>query len=237
MRLEGDNQEFEFELKLVLPNDRVAPATAFLRAICAPDVEYPVNTVASIYFDTPQLDLIHEKVNSDLLKTKVRVRWYENPTTRRPLDPIFAEVKYRRGLRRRKHRFRIPCRAEDLAGVDLRDRGLLEIPDLLRSKQVLDLLFLEPLLEVRYQRLRFVEPITGTRVSLDTKIGLGRVHTGRLAYTNRRTLERAVIEVKNRSGQIPALLNPLMRLGARRDSFSKYFACFNLATSSVGPRL
>jgi hypothetical protein len=237
MRSVGDDHKFEFELKLVLPNDRVAPAAAFLKAICAQDAQHPANIVASIYFDTRRLDFVHEKLNSDLLKTKVRLRWYENLRTREPLGATFAEIKYRRGLCRRKHRLETPCRAKDVARMDLRDRSLLKIPGLLESGAVFDLSRLEPLLEVRYQRLRFIEPMTGSRVSLDTKIGLGRVHKGRLAYTNRRRLEQAVIEIKNRSGRIPALLNPLMRMGAKRDSFSKYFACFDLATSGVGARL
>ena len=229
--------EFEFELKLVLPNDRLAPVAAFLRAVCTQDTEHPANIVASIYFDTRQLDFVHEKINSDLLKTKVRIRWYEDVSTRQPLGPSFVEVKYRRGLCRSKHRIQTTRKAGDLARLDLRDKSLLEVPDLLLSTQVYDLHNLEPLLEVRYERLRFIEPMTGTRISLDSQIGVGRVHQGRLPFTTRRRLDQGVLEVKNSSGRIPALLNPLLRIGAKKDSFSKYFACFSLATRGVGTKL
>lgn len=237
MPLLGDDQKLEFEMKLVLPLHRVAPAAAFLQAICRKDVAHPANIVANIYFDTRQLDFVREKVNSDLLKTKVRIRWYEDSTTRQPLGATFAEVKYRRGLRRGKIRNQTPYRAQEVATLDLRDRELLQIPSLLRSREHLNLPHMEPLLEVRYERLRFFEPISKTRISLDSQIGLGRVHVGRLPYTSQRKLDQAVIEFKNRSGRIPALLNPLFRIGAKKDSFSKYFACFNLATSGVGGKL
>ena len=86
---------------------------------------------------------------------------------------------------------------------------------------------------MRYKRLRFFEPISRSRISLDSQIGVGRVQTDLLPHTTRRKLGQAVIEVKNGSGKIPALLNPLFKIGVQKDSFSKYLACFRLATVGV----
>jgi len=233
MQIQDQQPKFEFEMKLVLPQSRVAPVKAFLRALCREDRAFPANTVASIYFDTRHLEFLHAKLNSDLLKTKVRVRWYEDSQSRQPVGAAFAELKYRRGLCRSKIRVQTPYSAEEIAKLSLRDPSLVQILDLLQSRESRDLSLLDALLEVRYERLRFFEPISGSRISLDSQIGLGRVQTDLLPHTNRRKLGQAVIEVKNRSGRIPALLNPLFRIGARKDSFSKYLGCFRLATVGI----
>ena len=61
----------------------------------------------TVYYDTPRLALLGEKIGSDFLKTKVRVRWYAGRDGR-PGDALFAEAKFRVGSQRRKVRHRLP---------------------------------------------------------------------------------------------------------------------------------
>ena len=66
----------ERELKYLLPAGRAFLARKIVSALCQPDPVYPAATVFTIYYDTPDLTLLSEKLNSDYLKTKVRLRWY-----------------------------------------------------------------------------------------------------------------------------------------------------------------
>lgn len=68
------------EIKLELASGRAGAVAAFLAAYCRPDPEHPGGRVSTIYYDTPELCLLGEKTNSDFLKTKVRLRWYGEPT-------------------------------------------------------------------------------------------------------------------------------------------------------------
>ena len=76
----------DHEIKLVLPNRAARSLVRWLRSRCWPDPLYPAATVSSIYYDTPDWRLLREKVNSDFLKTKVRLRWYSDIDGAEPQD-------------------------------------------------------------------------------------------------------------------------------------------------------
>src|SRR6187401_2453917 len=93
----------ERELKFVLPSARAGIARGWLDRMCRRDEQYPAAVVWTIYYDTPQLLSLGEKINSDYLKRKIRVRWYSD------LDgtvsgPAFVEAKLRVGTNRSKVR-------------------------------------------------------------------------------------------------------------------------------------
>ena len=69
--------ETSFELKFTIDGRNVTAVRRWLSSICRPDPLFPRGVVNSIYFDTPELHHLREKINSDYLKTKVRLRWYE----------------------------------------------------------------------------------------------------------------------------------------------------------------
>ncbi len=79
-----------------------------LRALLREDRRHPANVVVSIYYDTRGVDLLHDKIDGQRFKTKVRLRWYEKLAAGQPESPVFAELKYRIGSRRRKLRARAP---------------------------------------------------------------------------------------------------------------------------------
>jgi len=75
---------------------------------CRNDPEFPRNIIASIYYDTRGWKFLREKVDSDYLKTKVRVRWYHNPETLELEENAFIEVKSKTGAPRSKFRLKSP---------------------------------------------------------------------------------------------------------------------------------
>jgi hypothetical protein len=185
------------------------------------------------YYDTPGLELLDEKIDSDYLKTKVRVRWYAPLDGAAPGGAAFVEAKSREGATRRKRRVRLDASPADLASLPLdsgRWRSLLSSlragdDDLPRD--------LAPVLRLAYARHRFVDRL-GARVSVDTEIVVQAVNHARLhAPARLGALAWAVFECKGRSANLPAHLAPIARFGARRSSFSKYLACYEHVTRRV----
>ena len=117
----------ERELKFTLPASRVHLARRRLDSLCRRDPEFPAAVVWTIYYDTPALASLGEKINSDYLKRKIRVRWYSD-LEGRVSGPAFVEAKLRLGTRRSKVRARLPYPADEIARWDLQDPRLLRIP-------------------------------------------------------------------------------------------------------------
>lgn len=219
----------EHEIKYALSSRRIAAAGAALAALCRPDPRYPVNQVLSLYYDTLRLDSLAEKVDSQFVKSKVRVRWYRDRWG--AVDPGMAvlERKERLGTLRRKTRLPLDRSPVWLDGAALHDPGLQALPALFPATARVPRTGLFPYVTVRYLRRRFVEPLTGSRVSLDTRIAVERINRRLLGYRHPLPFDGAVVEVKNSSGELPPVLRCLLRLGARRASFSKFAVCFGSA--------
>lgn len=210
------------ELKFVFSNARAPMALSLLRARCQPDPKHPTGLVSSIYYDDRTLRFLREKVNSDYLKTKVRLRWYDAG----PNTYGFVEAKFRIGDRRDKVRVSTPHSAEWLALRRLHEPVLQRIPELLRTRGVTVSSALCPVFLVRYQRYRFVEPLSGSRVSLDCDISVPTTNRSLLPYAGAARLTTAVVEIKGTQTELPTVLRELLRLGCRRSSFSKYGSAF-----------
>jgi hypothetical protein len=220
------------ELKFTLPGSRVALARRMLEASCRPDQEYPTAYVWTIYYDTPHLASLREKINSEYLKLKIRLRWYaeiEQP----PSGPAFIEVKRRVGARRDKVRVRAPYAAEELATWDLQDGRLRSLPLLLRAQgiKLQDLWY--PVLLIRYRRDRFVEPISRARVNLDSGIAGVAVNPSFVSTSDPSSLGLAILEVKGRHQELPSALRALLLLGARKRSISKFLAVHRHVTRAI----
>jgi hypothetical protein len=223
----------ELELKYFLPGSHAPFVRRWLDGVVQRERLYPPALVITTYYDTPGLDLLEEKINSDHLKTKVRVRWY-SPLDGAPGDgPVFVECKRREGATRDKRRVvarvgsehlsRLPLSAPDWALLlaDLRGDVWGLPPDL------------APVMRLAYARHRFVDP-RGARISLDTDIAVQAVNPARLhAPARRGSLPHSIFEFKGHGPELPAHLAPVTRFGARRTSFSKYLACYEHVTRQV----
>ena len=215
----------ERELKFTLPAARVHLARRRLENVCRRDPKFPAAVVWTIYYDTPALVSLGEKVNSDYLKRKIRVRWYSD-LDGRVSGPAFIEAKLRIGTRRAKVRARLPYPAEDVSRWELQDTRLQSLPLLLREHGILGQDAWQPMMLIRYRRDRFVEPLTRSRVSLDAEIAASEANRRFLSRMDGSPLAIAVLEVKGAGDDLPAALRPLLSLGMRKRSFSKFLAVY-----------
>ena len=218
----------EYELKFVVPNHHLAPIFDFVKLSCKADAAHPAGIVSSIYYDSIQWDALNEKINSDYIKTKFRLRWYREPGSGNFSPTSFAESKHRIGCRRIKSRVATELSPERLDSISLEDAALQSVPEWLRRNGIPTGANLFPSLLVRYTRHRYVEPVTGARVSIDSGISTPRINRRMLprGTGNGASLSHAVIEVKSPLDALPRSLRPLTVYGIRRASFSKYLACY-----------
>jgi hypothetical protein len=192
-------------------------------ALCPPDATYPAATVFTVYYDTPDLALLSEKINSDYLKTKVRLRWYSTAVPEGSTG-TFLEVKSREGAFRHKVRVEVPAGLAMVREVPLDHPALLEVLELARPLGIAVPARLMPALLLRYERFRYVEPVSASRISVDTDIEAVRGNPRLVGNAFPERFPQAVVEVKGPGDDLPRPLHQLIRLGARRSSFSKYGA-------------
>ncbi len=224
------NRQNRNEIKYLIGNHRSIPVLQWLKCNCRPDPQYPTGTVNSIYFDTRDWRSLGEKINSDYLKTKIRLRWYAKIDGSRPNEQSFAEIKYKIGYKRQKRRITAPFSGTELARMDLQNPELLRIPQLLKSHGVHLQRSYFPVYHIAYKRFRFLEPLHGGRICFDKDIRVPQVNYMAVARQYPLALQTAVFEYKGESAELPCSLLPLMKLGFRKASFSKYGACFQKLT-------
>ena len=222
----------DFELKYIIDGRSVEAVRRWLGCVCQPDPVHPQGVVSSIYFDTPALHYLSEKINSDYLKTKVRLRWYEVRGAAQ--QGSFLEAKLRIGTRRRKVRVATPYTGDFLRKAPLNGHTFRDVPAQLRSHGVIVPGALCPVILIRYTRYRFVDVANGLRINLDADISAPAVNRQILPVGNPRPLSTAVVEVKGGATDLPPILRPLAGLGARKAAFSKYLVCYDRAVSTVG---
>ena len=215
----------ERELKFTFPAARAHVVRRRLESTCRRDRDFPAAIVWTVYYDTPALVSLGEKINSDFLKRKIRVRWYSD-VDGRVSGPAFVEAKARVGTRRLKTRERLPVRAEEVAQWSLQDARFLSFPSLLRDHGVLRHESWLPVMRIRYRRDRFIEPLSQSRVSLDSDIAAVEVNPRLFSNGDLSPLPRAVLEVKGLGDRLPAALQPLLQFDLRKRSFSKFLAVY-----------
>jgi hypothetical protein len=220
------------ELKFSLSEGRVDLVRRLLGTVCRRDTAYPSALVWTIYYDAPDLRSLAEKLNSDYLKSKVRLRWYSD-LDGQVAGTAFVEVKTRSGTRRAKVRVPAPYPAETIAGWSLQDARLLALPNLLRAHGIPVGTGWQPMLLLRYRRDRFVEPASLARISLDADIRAMAVNRRFVSTFDDTALGLAVLEIKGSADQLPTRLTPLLRLGIRQRSFSKYLAVYQHVARSI----
>lgn len=216
----------EHETKFVLPNYRAHIIVAWLKRRCLPDPDYAEGKVSSIYFDTRDWVYLAEKINSDYLKTKVRLRWYSNAVTDSLFPSTFLEVKSKIGSARKKIRLLLDIDSERIVKTPLNDPQFIEIPQSIKSEDIYLERPLFPTFQLNYHRFRFIDPMTDSRLCVDCNIHVSRVNPIMVNRMNPEKLKEAVFELKEKSCELPDWLHQLTSLGCRRDAFSKYSSCY-----------
>ena len=223
-RGDGNLGSADHEIKLAVPLSAADALRAWMSSVCRPDAAHPPRLVWTVYFDTPRLALLREKIDSDYLKTKVRVRWYGAIGNRE--SPVFAEVKQRVGNRRGKTRVALDVTPADLARWPLHEARWPALLAPLRAAMPALPAQLAPVLCLRYMRHRFLDPAVQARLSIDSDIRATAVNTAMIHGHVPVGLDHAVFEYKGRLFDLPPHLRPTVRFGARRQAFSKYLACY-----------
>lgn len=188
--------------------------------------------IVSLYYDTPALRFYNEVRNGDYLKTKVRLRWYQAvfPAEQKVAD-CFLEIKQKFGARRYKRRQPVTLETGCLSGDLFSHPAILAMPELMPRLILLARGLLVPLLVVEYERFRFIDPRTGSRIALDSGIACSRVNSTYLPGMAPVKLPVGVVEVKGALDTLPDCLYP-MRRHLRKRSFSKYARCCEVLIDS-----
>lgn len=220
----------ESELKFCCENYDVVGVLNSLQRLCRQDGQYSVNIVNSVYFDTHDWLFAMEKASSDYLKTKVRVRWYQSVTSKE-MSNCFLELKNKIGSKRHKVRLPLAINGGDII-QHLSSSVVTGAVSRLVAEHMPELAGLDllPRIKVSYHRQRFIDPLSSTRVALDTKItGYGVVSSS--AYEAYKvSLGRSVIEVKGHAEELPTTLRYMQAANFKKAAFSKYYECFQLLT-------
>ncbi|HEY7450198.1 MAG TPA: VTC domain-containing protein [Vicinamibacterales bacterium] len=215
--------------------------TSWLSANCDLDPEFPLGTVFSLYYDTPTLALCEEKRNSDYLKSKVRLRWYDAfdqmPSGEASdLVQCFFEVKSKIGSLRSKNRVALSMPRRHLLEDPFRRDEIIELP----RRSGLDIADLPsallPMLLVQYERARFVDTATGCRIALDTRIRAVAAHPHYVPARCPNQLSVGVLEVKGPERDFPESLGPLSGY-VTKAAFSKYATCWEQILQPAGVRM
>lgn len=191
------------------------------------DSDFPDSTVTSIYFDTDDDMLLGQKVNSEYLKTKIRLRWYDRtPESSDDNATVYLEKKTKRGILRDKSRRLLP--ASDPHVANWLSGGEKPIPgELLSGWPGADTNSWKPRLAVRYSRRRFSTRDGKTRVNVDWNITTWPIGRPLSVPKTRLTLGRGVIEVKDPSFAVDDHVATVIRTAAAtREAFSKYLECY-----------
>jgi hypothetical protein len=222
-------ERFAPEDKFVAPAARKCEALALLDHFCAPDPSFHRGFVNSIYYDTPWLDAYWEKANGDFLKTKLRLRWYDPDVAPDPVRcTAFLEVKRKVGSGRRKARCKLNVDRSLVEQAPLTDPDFMNIirksePDLSEWLPV----GCVPVVAIRYERVRYICPVTGARVALDMDIHATRSNPAIIPERARASLGWTVLEVKGQERMELPWIRHLNSIGFRASSFSKFGMCMS----------
>lgn len=163
-------------------------------------------TYDSVYFDDPTYALYRAHCQGRRRRFKVRTRTYVDSD----LSMLEAKLKGRRG-ETVKHRIRY--RGEDVTRLTTEGRDFLV--DLVGREYGTRVPALGPVMQTRYRRTTFVDPIGGERVTCDVDLACGDGRQTRL------TPDLVVVETKTANGRGIAD-RALAHLGIRPVSMSKY---------------
>ena len=218
-------EKFSHELKFVFPRNRTDAILSWLKARCRTDSDYPAAMVSSIYYDTVNWCSLAEKNNSDYLKTKLRLRWYQDLYTGELSKESFLEVKFKIGAKRYKLRFPTGIGGARLKRLHLNDSQLRHLLTSLRNKGIPVNQAYYPVFQVSYKRHRFVDPFSSARLCVDHDIHSPRVNWQMMPFCRPDPISKGVFECKGSHIELPDILHQLTAMGCKKESFSKYSIC------------
>lgn len=224
------------ERKYYITPEETGLAYGLLRQICRPDSEYFSEQINSLYFDTFDLDEYEGSISGNYQKNKIRIRWYGENKDLNGTCPAFVELKSRQGFEGTKQRLQSEVLTENLRPNNLR-KGIVKrtsLLDTLARFGYFPLKILEPIVVISYWRYRFIEIMTGQRLSLDCHIRSTMMIPGQCNGEKELELPGSVIEIKGQSLELPVTLRKARILRTDWTRFSKYSACIDSHDESPG---
>ena len=228
----------ESELKFTHESYSSTAVKRSLDRTCVADRAFQNNIVSSVYFDTHDWMFAHEKASSDYLKTKVRLRWYQKATQDNSIQnnnetasKCFLEFKRKIGSKREKVRILMPFSGSE-ALQSLQESTTQTLIKQHIAEKAPDLLGYDiaPKFVVRYNRHRYFEPLSRTRISLDTSIQAFSIDRGFAQIFSKIRLNQSVLEVKGNCEDLPIALRNIHAVNLKKAAFSKYYESFVLLT-------
>jgi len=201
---------------------------SYLDGRFARDRGFSQGVISSIYLDQLRGKLLAEKVNSDYLKAKFRLRTYLNMDGSLPdgeMVSCFAEAKRKEGTVRHKERIKVEVSSDDWE-YPYTSQRIQEVADLnffsLAGRSM------QPVIRVQYTRHRWVYDTLGIRISLDSQIEARDGNPKIFPSNATQRLRCGVLEVKAKDwhslDQFLGMLEPIRR-HLKREAFSKYLRC------------
>ncbi len=240
------------EQKLFVRPDRIGLALGLLLRTCRRDPRFPEGQVNSLYFDTFDLEEHRKSDAGDSAKDKIRIRWYGDefdPHRRGPEDSlsvgvpierkveVWLERKTRRGSASTKQRLGTEVPASALAFSALGE-GIVPVTLLVDTMARFGFFppggRFCPVIAISYARYRFVEPVTGSRISLDQRIRSSVVKPGLAPGERGLLLPGAVVEIKGPVFHMPPALRPLADVGSSWTRYSKYSSSLDAHAAARG---
>ena len=210
----------------------------WLEHVCVHDPKYYLGTVSSIYYDTPTLYHYFEKRNSDYIKCKIRLRWYD-ALIHGDLDRnvrCYIECKRKQGTLRQKERKEVFVSAKSLAGDPFSEEEILRAPSEIYEFDYLPPGILVPMLLIRYKRFRYVDPHSGVRIALDEEMCCTHANTAYIPGETPLHFDVSVLEIKGFHSELPNFLYPI-RDYLTREAYSKYARCCEHLMQPLGRRI
>lgn len=200
-------------------------------SVCLADDDFSENIISSVYFDTDEWSFAMEKAASDFLKSKVRLRWYQesgNALTEKS-SKCYLEFKWKEGSKRMKERILMPFNGAEALNAIQQD----EIKSLIAEHVSIRLpeysaYSIKPKFVVSYSRSRYIEPFSQTRISFDRNIHAYNVGRNYAQFSSKVALDEAVLEVKGDCEDLPIALRRIHAGALKKAAFSKYYESFKL---------
>lgn len=185
--------------------------------------------VFSQYYDSHDFRFFHDKINGEYIKTKVRLRLYRDDNRREWHSPGL-EVKQRRGNLVTKFRLNL----ENTQGINFLSGSAPDLRDLILSnshdtciRDALVSIQLVPAVSLHYTRTAWQFcGIDGMRLTFDTRVN--SLPAGMLPLNSLPELPvcssspGGIFEIKSYVPPPQAVIEKLIKLGIRQQSFSKY---------------
>lgn len=193
---------------------------------CIPDPFYYSGTVSTIYYDTPALQFYDEKNDGNFEKCKVRLRWYSdiNGPDRVSEVKCFLELKRKYGSLCKKERIGVLISSDTLNDHPFSDDVILNLPDRVYELGYFPPGYLVPTVLIKYNRYRFVDPQSRSRIAMDTDIRCTHINQSFFPAVAPAFVDNGVLEVKGDRAVKLESLRPIASY-LIKSSFSKYAGC------------